>query len=181
MPKTFKFFKWSGKKAVAFFVLTVVLAVAVFSSTLAYIIVKTDGLPNAFTPPTVDVEIEGNTVTNKGDIPVYVRAAVVVTWVKDDGTTLAQAPIAGTDYTVEYNTDAGWFQASDGFWYYTDAVEAGASAGNLIKALTDNGTAPDGYELSVQVISAGIQSTPAEAVQSAWSAVQVVDGKLEVK
>ena len=180
MPKTFKFFIWSGKKAVAFLVLTVVLSVAIVGSTLAYIFVKTNELNNTFTPGEVEISITGDDITNTGDTDVYVRAAVVVTWVNTtDGSTLSTMPVAGTDYDIDFNKDTdstnGWVQGSDSFWYYVDApLEVGKTATTLINSITQK-TTKDGYTLTVQVLSSAIQATPAEAVVNSWTSVEKVN------
>ncbi|MBQ7343794.1 MAG: hypothetical protein IJW53_03400 [Clostridia bacterium] len=188
MPKTFKFFIWSGKKAVAFLVLTVVLSVAIVGSTLAYIIVKTNELNNTFTPGEVDISISGSTITNIEDTDVYVRAAVVVTWVNNNGTPddktddviLSTMPVEGTDadYTITYSTDTNWAKGSDGFWYYKSPISKSATV-TLIDGVTAN-TTMEGYTLTVQVLSSAIQATPTEAVTDAWTSVTGVDdnGKL---
>ncbi len=186
MPKTFKFFIWSGKKAVAFLVLTVVLSVAIVGSTLAYIFVKTNELNNTFTPGEVDISISGSTITNVEDTDVYVRAAVVVTWVNDNGTPddktddvfLSTMPVEGTDedYTITYNTDANWAKGSDGFWYYKEPISKGESVTLISEenGVTAN-TTMDGYTLTVQVLSSAIQATPTEAVTGAWTSVESVN------
>lgn len=181
MPKTFKFFIWSGKKAVAFLVLTVVLSVAIVGSTLAYIIVKTNELNNTFTPGEVEISITGDDITNTGDTDVYVRAAVVVTWVDTNGVILSTTPVADTDYTVAFNTAEGWTKGSDGFWYYTGVVKAANDgdddvAPTLITSLTQtDDQKKDGYTLTVQVLSSAIQATPAEAVVGSWTSVEKVN------
>ena len=168
MPKTFKFFIWSGKKAVAFLVLTVVLSVAIVGSTLAYIFVKTNELNNTFTPGEVEISITGDDITNTGDTDVYVRAAVVVTWVNiTDGSTLSTMPVADTDYTITYSTDTNWVQGSDTFWYYKEPISKDES-----KTLIDSVTAittKDGYTLTVQVLSSAIQATPEKAAEQSWN------------
>lgn len=184
MSKTFKFLVWSGKKAVVFLALTVALSLAVVGTTIAYIIVKTNELNNTFTPPNVDISISGDDITNTGDTDVYVRAAVVVNWVSDsDQSILSTMPVAGTDYTVEFNTGAGWTKGSDGFWYYTSRPLEAANDGDtdnaptLITSLTQtDAQKKDGYTLTVQVISSAIQATPAEAVIGAWTSVSGVNG-----
>ena len=183
MPKTFKFLIWSGKKAVAFLVLTILLSVAIVGSTLAYIIVKTNQLNNTFTPGTVDISISGDDIKNDGDVEVYVRAAVVVTWVnKDDGTTLYTMPKEGTDYTVEFNTAGGWVKGSDGFWYYTTALKAMDNnstedeAATLINSIVSN-TTVEGYNLTVQVLSSAIQAEPDSAAEQSWN-VTIENGVL---
>ena len=171
MPKTFKFLRWSGKKAVAFLVLTVVLSVAAVGSTLAYIIVKTNSLENQFTPPNIDIEIAGDEIANRGDIPVYVRAAIVVNWVDAEGNILSATP-----ELEELTLGEGWKKGSDGFYYYTSALAVGTTAPKLIASITPPTSTPDGYTLRIQVLSSAIQSTPAEAVVERWAAVTGVSG-----
>ena len=187
MSKTFQFFIWSGKKAVAFLVLTVALSVAIVGTTLAYIIVKTNELNNTFTPGEVKIEIAGDDITNTGDTDVYVRAAVVINWVDGDGVILSTMPVAGVDYDIVFNEDtastSGWVQGSDTFWYYVDTpLEAGKTANALINSITQK-TTKDGYTLRVQVLSSAIQATPTEAVVGAWTSVTGVDasGKLTIE
>ena len=190
MSKTFQFFIWSGKKAVAYLVLTVVLSVAIVGTTLAYIIVKTNELNNTFTPGEVEITMTGSTITNIEDTDVYVRAAVVVNWVDEDGAILSTMPVAGVDYTVEFNTAGGWVQGSDTFWYYTGVVKAANDSNNddvaptLITTLTQtDAQKKDGYTLRVQVLSSAIQAEPADAVTGAWTSVTGVDasGKLTIE
>ena len=187
MSKTFQFFIWSGKKAVAFLVLTVALSVAIVGTTLAYILVKTNELNNTFTPGEVKIEIAGDDITNTGDTDVYVRAAVVINWVDGDGVILSTMPVAGVDYDIVFNEDtaltSGWVQGSDTFWYYVDTpLEAGKTANALINSITQK-TTKDGYTLRVQVLSSAIQAEPAEAVFGAWTSVTGVDasGKLTIE
>lgn len=171
MPKTFKFLRWSGKKAVAFFVLTMILVTVTVGSTIAYVVVKTNELTNTFTPPNLDIDLSatsGNAITNTGDIPVYVRAAVVATYVNTaNGTTLSTTP------TVEITPNANWVKGNDGFFYYTLPINSDETV-NLISSMSAT-SAPDGYELNVQILSTAIQATPITAVTSAWAAVTKVD------
>ena len=124
------------------------------------------------------------TVPEDVDYSVYVRAAVVVNWQKtENGETFVYpaVPVAGTDYTVTYGT-TGWFE-KDGFFYYEDPVEAGASTSDLISTLTQTGTAPNGYTLHVEVLTQTVQaagttdSGEIPAVTDAWG-VTVSNGKL---
>ena len=176
MTNLSRFLKWSGKKAVVFFVLTLTLAVATVGSTLAYIIVRTTSVENQFTAPKIDVELVGNEVSNEGDVPVYVRAAVVATWVhKTDGTTLSIAP------TVTVTQNSGWVQGSDGFYYRSALLNVEESSAP-IESVSTTDTAPEGYKLNVLVLTEAIQAMPAEAVTNSWSAVTGIDanGNLNV-
>jgi hypothetical protein len=177
MRKTFRFFKWSGKKAVVLFVLTVVLVVAAVDTTLAFLAVRTDSIENRYPTPQIEVRIEENMITNAGDMPVYIRAATVATWVSttDEKTILSEAPVAGYNYTLTYGE--GWFKATDGFYYYSSPVNSGTSVVFLKEATHKERIA--GYELVITVVSAAIQATPAEAINESWPAVSVTaDGTL---
>jgi len=144
------------------------------------------------------------------DYTVYVRAAIVVTWAKDevdkDGNVThlvhSEAPVLGTDYTLDLNLPAEgaalaagqWRLGSDGFYYYTSPVAGGADTAVLIKSATQiwNGQNPypvrdDGYVLRVEIAAQTIQAigtTDAAtyeggklAVEDAWGVTtQTVDG-----
>jgi hypothetical protein len=179
MRKTFRIFKWSGKKAVVLFVLTVVLVVAAVDTTLAFLAVRTDSIENRYPTPQIEVRIEENMITNAGDMPVYVRAATVATWVSttDEKTILSEAPVVGEDYNYTLTYGEGWFKATDGFYYYSSPVDGGDSVEFLAGATHNNRIA--GYELVITVVSAAIQATPAEAINESWPAVSVTaDGTL---
>ena len=176
MPKEFKFFKWSGKKAVAFLVLTIALVTAVIGSTLAYVIAFTDVLTNVFTPPDIEVNFngEGNKITNDGDIDVYVRVAVVPTWMNQGGQMLPHTP------EVKINPEDGWVKGNDGFYYRLAPLASGDTTIPLASVTTEetHGSAT----LYVTVLSEVIQSVPADAVISSWPAITGVndDGTLVV-
>lgn len=170
MQKTFHFLKWSGKKAILLSVLTIILAVAAIGATLAFIIVQTNPIENTFPPPNLSINIiEGNNIKNDGDVPVYVRAAVVVNWVDGEGAILSEQPTAG-DYTLTIAN--GWVKGADGFYYHTAPLASQAQE-TLITTATQN-TTKAGYTLRVQVLASGIQTTPTEAVQNSWGVT--VDG-----
>ena len=173
MPKTFKFLSWSGKKAIAFLVLTIVLSVATVATTLAYLIAKTNPIENTFTPPIIDVKIvgdnvEGNYIQNTGDVPIYARVAIVATWVNDDGQTYSTSP------DIEVILKPDWMQGDDGFYYLTSTLATGASS-TPIESIVAPANTPDGYTLRVQVLASVIQATPVEAVENSWPAVRVDD------
>ena len=160
MPKKFIKRKMPEKKAIAFLVAIIVLSVITISTTLAYIVVKTNSIKNIFTPPIVDVEIgtdvEGNFVQNTGDVPVYARVAVVATWVDDNGQTYSQAP------DVEITLKDGWTKGNDGFYYLKSKLEPDMSSTPIESiSVTDPTNPPAGYTLKVQILASVIQATPA--------------------
>ena len=101
--------------------------------------------------------------TSEDDIPVYIRAHVLVHYRETDSTEGLHwsYPILNTDYKIEYNLD-DWIQASDGFFYYKYPVIQGESTGNLIRSfsLINNGNPPAGYEFRLEVLGNAIQALP---------------------
>lgn len=175
MKKSFRFFKWSGKKAVILFVLSTLILVTSVSVTVAVLLTRTETIENTFSPPVLHISLEGiDDIKNTGDLPVYVRAYSVVNWysLDDEHTILSDAPQVGVDFEVTFHTD-GWFLASDGFYYFENILEPGEELHlyDKIVQLVEK----DGYELRFEIISSGIQADPKEAVEAAWPAVKVSD------
>lgn len=107
---------------------------------------------------------------------VYVRAAVVVTWMNADGEVFSQSPVAGTDYAIEWNlSDSGWSRGDDGFYYYAAPVESGGETAVLIRNCAPLTEAPkEGYALNVKIAAQTIQAAGTTdggeipAVTDAW-------------
>lgn len=165
-----------------------VLVLGIVGTTLAYLFDSSAAITNTFTTATAGItvveELEDGVknnvqIKNTGDVEVYIRARVIVTWKDEDGNVSATAPIAGTDYTITYQTDTGWFKHTDGNWYYTSPVAAGGSTGVLFTGCNpEEGKTPDGYHLSVEILADSIQAKPENAVQEAWG-VKISAGKVE--
>ena len=173
-----------------------VVAVLTAVSALAYLSAATGTVPNSFTPetdpsPTVQETfadgIKTDVKVNVGnlDYAVYVRAVIVANWEKDEttGTYYGLAPVLGTDYTLELNTD-NWFE-ENGFYYYKTMIHSGTTE-NLIHSCKLVGTAnqPAGYHLNVQIIAQTIQALGKTdvgdqfAVEAAWGISVNNDGTL---
>ena len=163
----------SNKKIVALVVSIALLLCIGVGSILAYLTDETDPVVNTFTSSNVSTLIEETftngvksnvTVKNTGDTDANIRAAVVVTWQDAEGNVYGKEPVAGTDYTITFNTSeqtdpAGkWELKSDGFYYWSNPVAAQASTGVLIATCTTTATPPEGYTLCVEIIASGIQS-----------------------
>ncbi len=171
-------------KIIAIVALCICIAAASVEGVYTYLMSKTDTLSNNFVPAVVTCEVEETfqngvktnvKVRNTGNTAAYIRAAVVVTFVADDGKVLATSPIENVDYTITW-ANSGWKKASDGYWYHADAVEANGITSNLIETASAV-SAPDGYKLNIQIIATAIQSTPDSAVQDAWG-ITPTNGKL---
>lgn len=188
-----------NKKSMLITSVALLLLVAV-GTTLAYIFTKTEPVGNKFNPSKVScavVEDGGNPVAagthntgtekkdvqikNTGDTDAYIRVAVVVNWMSEDGTKVwATKPVEGTDYSITYATGTGWEKGSDGYWYYTRSVPP-TDGSNLTGILIENATqlvdkGPVGtdntqYYLSVEIVASAIQAegVGATSAQDAWA------------
>lgn len=160
-----------------------VLAIGLVGTTLAWLFATTDPITNTFSAPKVDVplieEFDGEVkehvkLENRGDIDAFVRAMVVVTWQDEAGNVYAQAPVAGTDYTITWGTE-GWTKVGD-YYYYNSSIAPGEFTKELIKECKPvEGKAPEGYYLTVEILSDSIQAEPEDAVKEAWG-VTIANG-----
>ena len=150
--------------------------------TLAWLAVSRGPVTNTFTPGAALAEIQEDftqggsaksnvkihvvsTETDPRSIPVYIRVAVVPTWEHEAG---GIAPLTATlgDLNIEWNlTSSGWFEHTDGYYYYKNIVEPGGTTANLINTATVK--IANGYHMNLQILAEVIQTTP-EAVISAW-------------
>lgn len=179
------------KKKIILTIATVLLLTVAVGTTVAYLVTSTNPVVNTFNPShvtTAVVENSGTPVTadnvdtgtskdnvqikNTGDTEAYIRAAVVVTWKNSNGNVYGKTPLS-TDYTISFNSDA-WIQGSDGYWYHKAPVAADTLTSVLIISATQNVAGPVGsdgttYNLSIEIVASGIQSTPASVFNTQWA------------
>lgn len=165
------------KQPVALVALLLLLCCTV-AGTLAYLVTSTDPVTNTFTPAHVTTAVDETfekgvksdvKIQNTGDIPAYIRAAVIINWADANGNVYGGAvPEKGTDYTITW-TKEGWVE-HNGYYYYTAPVAAGALTGELFTdcKLAEKVTPPEGYNLQVTILADGIQAEPIDAVKQAW-------------
>ena len=174
-------------------------------ATLAYLSHQS-GLTNQFqiaeVSTTVNEEFDGETksdvkIKNTGDVPAYIRAAVIIGWQDEEGNALIDeaAPEVNKDYTIAWNlngtgSNGQWIKGSDGYYYYTSPVDGNAETDILIQECKDIKLGEHknaGKYLVVDIAAQSIQATPAAAVKEAWGpdkgAVTDVtdDGTLEIQ
>lgn len=168
--------------------LLLVLGVAV-GGTVAFLSTRTDRKVNTFTPSEVTCEVTETfndnvksnvAVQNTGDTTAFIRAAINVTWMKNeeagteynaaDQTVSAKVPLKGTDYSITLAENTKWIQGADGYYYYQLPVKPQDSTKVLIEEckLLKDASVPDGYHLSVEIVASAIQSAPDSVVQSMW-------------
>ena len=177
----------SGKKALVLMVsLVAILAVSV-GGVLAWLATSSGEVKNTFAPGKTDIEIEEKFennvksdvyVTNKGNIPVYIRANLVFTW-KDSAGNIIEKPADAT-LTVTPENPTGWVKGSDGFWYYTKPVAVKGSTTNIINKATIEFPEGKGYKMDLEVMAQSIQAEPKDAVEGAWGVTVNSDGSLTV-
>ncbi len=163
-----------NKKLIALSLALVSLLLVAVGSTAAYLFTKTEPVKNVFDPAYVTCEVVetfdtvNNIKTNVGvkntsDIPVYIRAAVVVNWVDANGAISAKAPVLGTDYSIAYDLANGWAIGSDGYYYYASPVAVGGTTSSLITEAKPS-SVKEGYTIAIEILAEAIQSEPASAV-----------------
>lgn len=176
----------SGKrKKIAMLIAVVGLSIALCATGVyAYLSAKTDPVTNEFVPAKVSCVVKETfqdgvksnvTVQNTGNIDAYIRAAVVVSFVSDDGSVLATAPKEDADYIISWGS-AGWEKGADGYWYYKKPVVPEETTPMLIDTAVGI-SAPSGYRLHIQIVASAVQSAPDTAVQEAWG-VSVINGEI---
>lgn len=187
--------KLSGKKLALLISVILLLTVAV-GGTAAYIATQTQNLTNVFKPGKMSIDIHEEVkpgeksnvkVVNTGDAPAYVRVYVTVSWQNANGDILAEIPENGVDYNMTFIKDTDkWFLGSDGYYYYSEPLETESSGnpgyfteGSLLECKTTEQIGE--YSIAVNIMAQCIQADPQEAVTEAWTAVEVVDGKLQPK
>ena len=186
--------------------LTLVLAVAVVG-TAAFLTTSKGPVTNTFTPAHVPNKVEekfdGNTksevkIQNTGDVPAYIRVALVATWVKLDdsgnpipGEVYGEKPVPDTDYTVSLAQPTnGWAKSGD-YYYYTQPVGKGVTtdvlfasiAPELVEGTDKTQNQPEGYVLSIEILSQSIQADGVDEkgnkpIELAWGVDITAEGEV---
>ena len=165
--------------------LALVLLLSV-GGTLAWLTAQTGSITNTFTLADfkidVDEEFDNGTktdvgVTNNSDVPVYIRVALIPTWLDKTTKQPVGTPASLNDLTIDWGPAHGnenasepgndWIRIGE-YWYYTKPVPAGATTDNLITKATityENGSTEI---MRLEVMADAIQAEPDRAVASVW-------------
>ena len=146
----------------------VLILVCTVGGTVAYLVAHTDPVVNTFTPGEVSCRVEekfndANTVKTKavikntGNVPAYIRVAVVANIVDKDGNITGMKTLP-----ADWLNTANWTEGSDGFYYYKGVVQPDDVTENLLKT----GINLEGIQ--VTILASAIQSMPDDAVEDAW-------------
>lgn len=167
---------------IAFLCLCIIASTA--SGVYAYLTAKTDPLSNEFVPSKVSCSVEEDfaegvksnvKVRNTGNIDAYIRAAVIATFVSEDGKVLATAPKEGVDYNIQWGS-GGWIKGKDGYWYHSKPVKPEETTASLIESACELIALSDA-RLHIQILATAVQSAPEIAVQESWG-VSVSNGEI---
>lgn len=175
----------SGRKLPVLLISLILLLTLVVGTTIAFIIDRTEGVVNKFTPGTVACEIteefdnslkKNVNVINTGGVSAYVRVKLVTYRVNESGQT-----IGGSATIPSFDLGEGWFE-QDGFYYYSKPVPSQAEpAADLIGAegiQLISYTDADGGRQAVEVMAEAIQSDPIAVVAETWLVTASQDGTL---
>lgn len=167
----------------------ILLVLALAGGTFAWLTVQTPPITNTFQMGAVDVGIvetfsngkdEKSNVTlkNQENVPIYVRAALVPTWVDGQGNPQGVAASLNDLYIVQ-ELENWIYNTRDGYYYYTRILSAGESTQNLIDSATVR--TANNYHMNLQVIADAVQASPASAVAEVWPVTVDASGTLQVK
>ena len=173
-----------------------ILACAAISGSLAWLISAPGPVVNEFIPGEVTIQVDetfnGTTkqnvrIKNTGNVPAYIRVALVPAWVDDEGN-IAAKPASlelNDDCNIAWGEDgngyeADWFIGSDGFYYCKTFINPDKSTPILIKSCTVKGEGHE-YDFELQVIASAVQSLPTSTVGEVWPVEVGMDGTLANK
>ena len=171
-----------SKTIVLLIAVVALLAVAV-GGTVAYLITSTAPVTNTFTPARISTEVtdkvDGNVkenveITNKSDIPVYMRVAVVANWYEGEGSN--KKIVAPWNDFDKLGVDADKWTRIGEYYYYTSTVGAKETV-TLFTEYEAPGD-PKGAHLEMDIIAQVIQAEPTTAVHDAWGVTVGSDGKI---
>lgn len=157
---------------ILFSVLIVIVAIAVIVvSVYAKYLKNSNKVENTFAPAVSDIpEIQEQfedrkvkkdvkiKVPDKG-YPVYVRATIVVNWQEkgnENGAFYFDSP-KDTDYSLSIG-DKWMYNPSDKYYYYLEPVPSNGVTDVLIKECKPEVTPPEGYALSVNIVTQTVQA-----------------------
>lgn len=185
--------------------------VTAIGGTMAWLTTHSEGLTNTFTPATISGNIlegengytfDGNTkesvrIENTSDVPVYVRVALVPTWVMEENNKFVPVaePVGNDDVIIDTKewksfvpaADSNWVKGNDGYYYYKKPLAAADKTDDtdLTENLFNTAEAKenDPYHMNLQVLLQMIQAEGVNAegkrpVELAWGVTVNADGTI---
>lgn len=180
----------SVKKLLAIISVVTVITLLISNATVAYIYTSTEAVENYFAIAEVKCDIveefsdnvkSNVAVKNTSETDEYIRVKLVINWMSEDtAKVFAHSPVLNTDYSISFGNSDLWKLGVDGYWYYLEPLGKGETTQVLINECKLLREAPNGFELSVEILASCIQAMPDDAVLEAWaSGVQSVNSDNE--
>ena len=172
-----------------FMQISILLLICLVTGSVAYLI-KQNSLKNEFLIGEVKTEVmEEFDINNKikqdvrikniGNVPIYIRAKIVISWKDEQGNILEGIPEENVDYSIKFSETSNWIKSNDGYYYYKKAIEQNTTTDILIEECKQIKEYEDKI-LEVSIANQAIQGSPIKAVTEAWN-VQVIDEMLVLK
>lgn len=155
----------------------VLILMIVIGGTIAFLTTQ-NSIENSFVLGQVKPEIKENFnsankvkedvyVKNSGNVPIFVRTAIIINWKDKEGRVLDLPPAKDVDYSISFSTSTNWIKSQDGYYYYKNALDVNDDTDILIEECIQTREYED-RTLEVNIIVQGIQAEPANAVEEAW-------------
>lgn len=153
-------------------IVTLVGALTLCGTVLAYMFRQTEYEDNQFTPAEVSCDVveafDGETkssirVQNTGNIDAFLRIRFVSYWVDTDGNIVSK-PSSMPNITLA----DGWIKGSNNTYYYQEAVAPTELTDNLLASPIILEKDENGYMQVIEVFAEAIQSEPLKAVTDSW-------------
>ena len=179
-----------SKRAILLTASLLILVTAMIGGTMAYLSAETAPVNNTFSYGQVPIEISETfqnnvksdvAVTNKGNVDAFVRIALLANWKDSEtGNVVFPGPKMGEDYIVKFNQQ-DWHRIAD-FYYCKTPVKPGETSPVLVRSVYKIETAPEGYDLSIEVLAQSVQADGMKdgkpMVEAIGWPVKLVNGQL---
>ena len=142
--------------------------------TLAWLAASTEDTVNTFSPAQMEIEVKEKfdgkikknvRVENNSETAVYIRVALVPTWVNAEGEPMAQSASLA-DLTITGFPGNGW-KEQGGYYYCLSPVPVDGITPELLGTAKVK-AAPTGCTMELRVLAQAVQATPKDAVIAAW-------------
>lgn len=162
--------KRAGKHALLLLSLIVVLCVATVG-TVAYFTDTAQSESTGITIGQVSCTVTDNgngsfTVTNTGNVPAYIRVAVVANYVATENNSSTVHYTAPKISYVKFDDTEMSSPNNDGIYYYPTAVPAEGQDSFTVTVATSG--ALEGYDVDVELVAEAIQGGVPAVAQDAW-------------
>ncbi len=159
---------------IALLTLTLISSVYALQGINYVVDVTPEPVADSFEKAVVDYEVsesEGGvyTITNTGNVPIYIRVAVKSVWANENDLIHYTTP----EMKVVVGSDA-WYYTSIGFYYNKVPVQVGESATITVTHDDVQDPPPPSYALRLNLVIEAIQGDDGVAFEQAWGNVDTV-------